>query len=270
MSRFTEYLKYNLPASLSSFLREGYDAVRRLPDYPSAAFHTWRRNSIEQLNGLKDIHKGERCFLIGNGPSLRKTDLSRLRGEFTIGMNRFYLAFPELGFQTSYYLVLNDLVIEQSAEEIRALDMPVFVSWRARKWLQPASNLIFLYSTYTGVKFAENVSGRVWEGGTVTYAGLQLAFHLGFDPVILIGVDHSYSARGRPNETVVSQGDDNDHFHPGYFGKGVRWQLPDLENWERSYRIARAHYENAGRRVMDATIAGKLQVFEKADYDSLF
>ena len=68
------------------------------------------------LQSLKDSRKGERCFIIGNGPSLRQTDLSRLKGEATFGMNRFYLAFPEIGFQTTYYLSVNDLVIEQCAD----------------------------------------------------------------------------------------------------------------------------------------------------------
>ncbi len=58
---------------------------------------------------------------------------------------------------------------------------------------------------------------------------LQTAFFLGFQQVILIGVDHNFATKGKPNETVVSQGDDPNHFNPGYFGKGFRWQLPDLD-----------------------------------------
>jgi hypothetical protein len=69
---------------------------------------------------------------------------------------------------------------------------------------------------------------------------------------------------------VVSQGDDPDHFHTGYFGKGFRWQLPDLETSERGYRMARQAYEQAGREVLDATVGGKLAVFPKAAYESLF
>ena len=42
-------------------------------------------DSLAQLAAFKDIHRGERCFIIGNGPSLKKTDLSRLRHEFTFG-----------------------------------------------------------------------------------------------------------------------------------------------------------------------------------------
>jgi len=270
MSNVIDQLKKVLPDSLVTAIGESRDWMIRLKDWPAATFHPWRRDSVYRLQALRDIHRGKRCFIIGNGPSLKQTDLSRLHHEFTIGMNRFFLAFPELGFQTTYYLSVNDLVIEQSAAEIQALQMPCFLSWRARKWLKPAENIYFLHTTYTGAKFAEDIAQRVWEGGTVTYVALQLAYHLGFQDVILIGVDHNYVTQGKPNATVVSEGDDPNHFHPAYFGKGFRWQLPDLESWDRSYAMARHAYECAGRHVFDATIGGKLQVFPKVAYDSLF
>jgi hypothetical protein len=106
----------------------------------------------------------------------------------------------------------------------------------------------------------------------VTNVALQLAFYMGFEQAILIGVDHSYreSAKGDPNQTIVSQGDDPDHFNAEYFGKGFRWQLPDLETSELGYTLARQAYAAAGRQVLDATIGGKLDIFPKADYDTLF
>lgn len=259
-----------LPAPVQNVLRESWDALGRAKLWPSAALHPWRRDSREKLNRFKDIHRGERCFIIGNGPSLQRTDLSQLKNEYTFGMNRFFLAFPELGFRTSYFLSINDLVIEQSASDFQALEMPLFVSWRSRRWLRPDTNLHFLFTTYTGPKFARDIRGRLWEGATVTYVALQIAFYMGFQQAILIGVDHSFSTKGEPNKTVVSEGEDKDHFHPAYFGKGFRWQLPDLETSERSYSLARRVYNEAGREVIDATVGGKLTIFPKINYDTLF
>jgi hypothetical protein len=118
--------------------------------------------------------------------------------------------------------------------------------------------------------FSRDVTGRVFEGSTVTYVALQLAYHLGFAEVILLGVDHSFKTSGRPNVTVISAGDDPDHFSTDYFGKGFRWQLPDLDASERAYALAKTAFENDGRKVVDATIGGKLDVFPKVDYLSLF
>jgi len=198
------------------------------------------------------------------------TDLSRLENEITFGMNRFYLMFPELGFTSTYYVSINSLVIEQCASDIQNLPIPHFLSWRSHKLIDPSANTIFLYTTYTGENFAFDVRDRLWEGATVTYVALQLAFHMGFQEVILIGVDHSFSTQGQPNTTVVSHGEDQDHFHKDYFGKGFRWQLPDLDTSEQGYQMARQAFQREGRIVLDATINGKLTVFPKVDYDTLF
>jgi hypothetical protein len=130
--------------------------------------------------------------------------------------------------------------------------------------------MVFLHTTYTGPKFTQDCRGRLWEGATVTYVAMQLAFHMGFQQAILIGVDHSFSTQGKPNTTVVSQGNDRDHFNANYFGKGFRWQLPDLETSERAYSMALQAYTAAGREVLDATVGGKLRVFTKVAYESLF
>lgn len=230
-----------------------------------------RAASRRALASLKDRHRGERCFILGNGPSLARTDLSLLRGEVTFGMNRVYLLFDTLGFQTTYYVAVNDLVIEQCARDLRGLRGPKFIAWRGRQWLRGDSEAVFLDTDYMGEEdFAQDVAGRVFEGSTVTYVALQIAFHLGFQDVVLVGVDHNFTARGQPNTPVVSGGDDPDHFSPEYFGRGFRWQLPDLAASERAYQLARRAYEAAGRRVVDATIGGRLDVFPKVEYRSLF
>ena len=40
-------------------------------------------------NQYKNTHKGERCFILGNGPSLRKVKLSSLKDEFVFTVNNF-------------------------------------------------------------------------------------------------------------------------------------------------------------------------------------
>ncbi len=267
-------LKRFAPESIWRFSRNAYDGLRRLPQLPSAYLHTWRRESMKRLAALKNIHRGKRAFIVGNGPSLKQTDLSKLKNEITFGMNRIYLAFPELGFSTSYLCVTNDLVVEQFVADFLALDVPQFIAWRSRKHypadLALAKMPTFIYTTYTGPRFATDARGRVWEGATVTNLALQLAYHMGIEKAILIGVDHNFASKGAANRTVVSEGDDPNHFMPNYFGKGIKWQLPDLDTSEIGYLLAREAFAADGRQIIDATVGGKLTVFPKANYDSLF
>jgi len=49
------------------------------------------RKILSKNSIFKDKYKGKRCFVIGNGPSLNKQDLTLLKGEITIVMNHFHL-----------------------------------------------------------------------------------------------------------------------------------------------------------------------------------
>ncbi len=259
-----------IPPPLLPLARRAYQTAQWLPQWPSAAWHPWRVVSKRRLARWRDVHRGQRCFVLGNGPSLRHTDIGKLRGKITFGMNRVYLAFPTWGFHTTYLVSVNDLVIEQCADDFRQLAMPKFFTWRARRWLPLDEHTTFLFTTYMAPRFATDARGRLWEGATVTYVTLQLAYHMGCQEVILLGVDHNFATKGQANQTVVSDGADPNHFHPDYFGRGFRWQLPDLETSEIAYRMAREAYARAGRRIVDATIGGKLTVFPKVDFESLF
>jgi hypothetical protein len=250
--------KQQVHALRSSF---GYRRVLRNPEF---------RANLQRLETMKGRHRGERCFIIGNGPSLKKTDLSLLRDEFTFGLNRIYLLFDQLGFSTSYYVSINRLVLEQFAAEIEAnVPCPKFTSWENRDLVSTIPEMHFFYR-HNRASFHRDMTGGVWGGATVTYVAMQIAFHMGFQKVILIGVDHSFATKGKPHKTVVSEGGDPNHFDPKYFGKGIRWQLPDLETSEFAYGLARQSFEEAGREIVDATVGGQLQVFAKVDYLSLF
>jgi hypothetical protein len=197
-------------------------------------------------------------------------DLGFLQNEVTFGMNRIYLLFKELGFRTSYYVAVNDLVLEQCAEEIESLEMPRFIGWRGRKWFKDP-DIYFLDADYTPpAEFSNDITRRIFEGSTVTFVAMQIAYFMGFQEVILIGVDHNFATKGAPNVTVVSQGEDHDHFSTEYFGKGFRWQLPDLAASEEAYKLAKIGFESNGRRILDATVDGKLTIFPKISYASLF
>jgi hypothetical protein len=229
------------------------------------------RASMQRLRKYHNLHAGKRCFVIGNGPSLKQTDMSLLKNEFTIGTNRIYMNFDAMGFETTYHVCVNELVVEQCAKDIATLKMPKFIGWHARDLIDFTPDTQFLW-TRSGLRswFFTDLTEGCWEGSTVTMVSLQLAYYMGFSEVILIGVDHSYQFDGKPHAEVTSAGDDPNHFNSSYFGRGFRWHLPDLEGSELSYRVADHVYRQGGRRVLDATVGGKLQVFPKVDYERLF
>jgi len=251
-------------------------ATRRIIDIPhSIAWNAKGGLAADNRRRLEQYHNkhvGERCFVIGNGPSLKKTDLSLLENEESFGANRLYLLFDEVDFRPTYYCSVNALVQEQFGDDMGKLDMDKFFNWDCRKHFTPSDDLMFIKGKLSlkDIAFQPDVTCQIGSGGTVTIASLHLAYYMGFKQVILIGCDHSFVEKGTPNKTISNDKDDVNHFHPDYFPKGASWQLPDFVKNEVAYRKVKEAFEADGREVIDATIDGKLQVFRKMDYNSLF
>lgn len=246
-------------------------AYRFATSYPSWLAWRWSpygyRRSLPILGSLHDRFEGCRAVVMGNGPSLARTDWSLLEEEFLIGTNRVYLLGEALGRELDAYVCVNELVLSQFHEEIKAVDALKLIDWRAgRRFLAGESGVVFVPER-PSLRFHTNLLSGWNLGYTVTYAALQLAFHLGFSKVILIGVDHRFQATGPPMREVTSESLDRDHFSTGYFGPGVRWHLPNLAGSERFYRTARAVFETHGRSLVDATEDGALEVFTKQNLD---
>jgi hypothetical protein len=199
-------------------------------------------------------------------------DLSPLVGVPTFGLNRIYLLFDRLPFVPTYYVAINELVLEQFARDIEALPMERYLNWNRRSLYSEHERTAFL-SIRLGLRdrFSTDVRHPIDSGGTVTFVALQLAYYMGFTEVILLGLDHRFSAQGLPNQLAIRPDTaDRDHFHPDYFPKGARWQLPDLRRSELAYAEARTAFENDGRRIVDATPGGGCTVFERGDFSRLF
>jgi hypothetical protein len=256
--------------------RVGSALNRRLADAPHLLAWSLPTESTYEnrqvLNTYRARHRGERCFVIGNGPSLARMDLSKLAGEVTFGANRIYL-LESSGFRPTYFVCSNELVLEQYRVDIAGLPMQKFLNWNRRHLFDPASQNVAYFRLRLQLfdRFGTTPLRALSSGGTVTYVSLQLAYFMGFREVILIGVDHDFVDKGTPNVTEVrKQPRDENHFDPNYFPRGSRWQPPDLRRSEVAYAIARETFARAGGRILDATLGGRCTVFEKVEYASLF
>lgn len=219
--------------------------------------------SRARLRTLRDSHPGQKAVIVCNGPSLLGTDWSLLADVYTFGLNKINLLFDSVSFRPSCIVSVNPLVLEQNAAFFNTTAIPLFLDRVAAAFdIRFRQNVVALHSTGLN-RFARDCSISIYQGGTVTFVAMQLAFHMGFTDVAVIGCDHSFTASGAANEKARREGTDSDHFHPDYFPDGEFWHLPDLDLSEGSYRLGRRIFEAYGRRVVNATDGGRLEVFPR-------
>jgi hypothetical protein len=229
--------------------------------------------TIKNKNKLKsfhNIHKDERCFIICNGPSLKSIDFSFLKNEKTIGMNRIYLMKDQNEFSPNYLACIDKKSqLLQFTKDYDNLEIPCFFNWDVRNLFTKKPNQIFIKSKFESNFSTDIVREPMGNGKSVTYACIHLAYYMGFKEVYLIGKDHSYNTIKKAGVGISSTGNEDNHFIKGYYTKGQNWDAPDYRSEENAYKLSREAFNNDGRVIKDATINGKLNVFEKVDFFKL-
>jgi len=175
-----------------------------------------------------NLHEGETCLIIGNGPSLNDIPNHFLNQYTTFGSN---LINRRKGFTPTYYSTVDSRVMREFRGEIMAklFHIPKFLpSPNLDQWTGPN---IYRFRHRPGPLWPHALAGELWprellhDKGitytTVTHVLMQLAYYMGFNTMLFVGLDNT-PRRGQ-------------HFYSGDEWKGQ----PDMDVWDRGYGALR-------------------------------
>ncbi len=244
--------------------------------------YIFERKQKKRANGLEDkryiglkkfhnIHEGERCFIVCTGPSLTVDDVNKLKDEYTLSMNSIVLMFDKTDWRPTYYGIVDEFVYEkfQNNEAFQTLKNRFVSSAIKDKKMCRTTDYDMLLPMYRldfarnkcATKFSDDIYSVVYAGGSVTYMMMQIAVYMGFKEIYLLGCDSDFSGVKKhfvEYTTNVSQAFDMFVvFNPEYTAVN-------------SYKTAKKYCDEHGIKIYNATRGGKLEVFERVDFDSLF
>ena len=257
--------------------------------------------SLSQFSG---IGAGKRCFVMGNGPSLNKMDLSKLEGEDVFACNSAFLLFDRVKWRPKYYTCVDTRVLrDRAADIVRMLDdHPDIIAFFPEKLelhdgskrefdtrtiIPPAPNRYYFNEVRNSLvsppetMFSLDITERVVQPYTVAITMLQIAAYMGYSPIYLIGCDTSYKVPDSVRQEgpkldgvglllTSTADDDPNHFDPTYFGSGREWHNPQVDQMIMHYGWAKKSLETTPVKVINATVGGNLEVFERAAFTELF
>lgn len=220
--------------------------------------------SICRLRRLRNIVNGGRCFVIGNGPSLTYDDLRTLQGETTFACNSLIRLFDEIPFKPTYYFAQDNHIILDNKEYIEKLDTTRFVkSHYARRYHIPGVTYYKMLFPKKPIGFSRDIANVVYSGQTVTYSMIQFAAYMGFKEIYLIGVDCNYS----PGNSTISA---DSYFDKRLFNTGRKYAAPEVDTNLLAFARAKEVCDRHGIHIYNATRGGKLEIFPRVDFDTLF
>lgn len=233
-----------------------------------------------KLCRIKGIHKNKnRCFIIGNGPSLSIDDLNMLKknNEICFASNKIYTIFSRTEWRPDYYACVDMLVYTQNNKEIiDNINCIMFLNNKFRKITPKIQNQKMVFLNYggkhlKGCYFPKN-GFHIYTGGTVTFVMIFLAWYMGFKNIYLIGCDNYMpSFVGKPIDTHIEYEKkmELDHFE-GYLKENEKVNVGDFVFAEEGYACAKGYIESKGGHLYNATRGGRLEVLERVEFNDLF
>lgn len=224
---------------------------------------------IKNDYSILDKFKNQDCLIVGNGPSLNKTPLEKIK-MVSIGMNKINMIFDRTTWRPDIIVCVNGLVIIQNLSFFNTTDIPLILPIKSLYLgVKKRPNTIFV-RVADSLDFEDNLKKHMGIGFTVTFACLQVAAFLTPKSVNIVGVDHYFKSINseKPHEIKVLEGDDMNHFDPNYF-KDKLWGYPDLDGSEKAYITSKEYFNSKRVPIIDYTVDGKLLIFDKGNIDDL-
>lgn len=225
------------------------------------------------LDRLKDIHKGRRAWIVGNGPSVRLDDLARIpKDDIVFCFNRFYLSYNDNPLRETYVVSADTLMIQDFGQEMieRSAGLPLFcIGPEQVAGLQ--GDFVRLPPGAASVPdFSFDPAHHVSVGGSSVFVALQMAWYMGLRDVALYGMDYSFSATlvRDPRYPFPVSFDEGNHFIKAY-RSAKPWCPPTWRDISAGFLNARIAFETTGGTVVNATRGGLLETFRRADFETL-
>lgn len=193
--------KFDLKDKLDNSIYNTYNLFSDILFHLNPSVKKILKNNLE----FKDKHQGERCYILGTGPSLKslKADhIDLLRKEVVFGVNSFYKAEVVSSLVPKYYALMDNLYWEQWSHtfydvvEKYGEKSPVFITDLRAKNLSeealPEKKHIYIYSKKYPVKeMSERLDENIFAAMNVVSYSILVAMYMGFKDIYILGCDYN-------------------------------------------------------------------------------
>ena len=118
--------------------------------------------------------------------------------------------------------------------------------------------------------FSDDIPHCVYNSMTGMYTAAQIAAYMGFTAIYMIGVDHHFRVSQNKQGEIVVDPSVKDYSTDTYNEDKDKLYIPNTERSTLTYVAMKRHCDSRGIQVYNATRGGKLEVFPRVDFDTLF
>lgn len=223
------------------------------------------------MKKIHNSHLGESCFIIGNGPSLTAEDLTTILENHidSFAVNRIFKIFPQTDWRPTYYVNTDHVLIRDIQDEINQLPIKDKFTPLQNKYYHKIriKNAHYFFRDDIVGRFSLDCTDKVAIRGTVTIACIQLAAHMGYKNIYLLGVDHNFDRIITESGEVIIDPSVNNYFCEGYDDDIANEVVHNMGKTTKSYMDVQQFYSQHGVNIFNATRKTKLKVFPLISFE---
>ena len=227
------------------------------------------------MKRIHNGHLGESCFIIGNGPSLRAEDLTMLHDRHidSFAVNRIMKIFPQTPWRPTYYVSTDAVLIRDIIPEVEALPSEKYIPLQNKYYLNiKVKGAHYFFRNDLRKKdqpegFSLDCTEQVNTRGTVTIASIQLAIHMGYRHIYLIGIDHNFDKIITENGEIIIDPGVKNYFCEGYDDDVANEVQHDVGWTTKGYHLLRKFADNHGIEILNASRFTKLDAFPTLSFE---
>lgn len=228
----------------------------------------------KMLREFKDIHSGEACFIIGNGPSLSAKDLITIHKSNipSFAFNRIYLMFGKTDWRPTYFISQDEKTLKNCVCEVNEMNLKYkFIPLNLHYYYDIDIDNAFYFKMVNPetdiVELSDDISEWVGNTNTVAITAIQFAVYMGFKKIFLIGVDHSFSTYVNDKGEIINDNTVKDYFADEYNKDKEQLYMPNLDKSTRDFIVAKQFCDKMDVEIYNSTRGGKLEVFPRVNFD---
>ncbi len=193
--------KFKIKKYLDDCVFVAYNVVAKLVFLASYKI----RNVVKGNLVYKNKHKGERCFILGTGPSLGELSdrqIAQLGGEYTFGLNSLYKSDVGKALRPAYYALVDNNYwecLQSTYADVVSLYKeapPVFITdpraKRIVEEIQQDVSAIYVYAKkYPVGQVSFELDKDIYGLMNVVSVCIVSAMYMGFKEIYLLGCDYN-------------------------------------------------------------------------------
>lgn len=271
-----------VPAGFQKLIRQSWEAIR--------PFDKEMKAVLSANQTFKGKHNGQRCFILGTGPSINHQNLEPLKEEICISLNSFYVHKDYSTIAPRYHVVAglalhpsisSHLGFQWFREMETKIVGTIFLNYLDRRYVlkntlfksKEIRYLLFNLHWEEVMKKGIDAARKLYHSQSVSVMAIQLALYMGFKEIYLLGLDHDWLLRSKeklpthfyqPQESLLERNGLSDWDNLDY----------EIEFWTywnlwRQYKMIKKYAESLDICIRNSTTGGLLDVFPRIELGSI-